>query len=236
MASQAFDLTQLRNHDESEWTAFYDYFTGRLYHFARRYSTAIDEAIAQDIVQDTLLTAYEEICTRKSELRADGQYLITWVYGICKNRCRDTVKGARRREAKGDQIKVELTVHTEAQERPSDPSETDRVLHYSGIAECLDCLPSPDAGELVLNCLLPYAYDTLEILVECLNKSSPALRAALLLRYIAGLQYREIADLLDISLEAVKGRLHTGAPLFRQRVQQHYAGTVPIQGQGVEVQ
>jgi RNA polymerase sigma factor (sigma-70 family) len=111
-----FDLDRLQTQDEKEWDAFFRFFETRLYHFARRYAELIIDETAQDIVQETLLTAYEEICRKKNPLKEGGRYLSTWVFGICKNRCRDYVKVQRARQQKNEELQEDdiLTLHPSA--------------------------------------------------------------------------------------------------------------------------
>jgi DNA-directed RNA polymerase specialized sigma24 family protein len=82
----------------------------------------------------------------------------------------------------------------------------------------------------VLECLGVYPNAAVEALIDSLEKTSPPLKAVLLLRYIVGLKYREIATTLDISLEAVKGRLYDAIPPFRQRMKKLYANEEIIGG------
>ncbi|MBT4501681.1 MAG: RNA polymerase sigma factor [Gemmatimonadetes bacterium] len=210
-----FDLEQLRSHDEQAWAAFARFFEGRLYHFTMRYSSRISEEMAADIVQETILAAYEEICVRAGSLREEGKYLTTWVYGICKNRCRDVLKALHTCVEKGEILKLE---QTQATRDYTMLAESEEVRKLAGMEDCLDCLPGEELKELAVDCLCLYPFDTLDILVECFQRFRPRLRAVFLLRYIVGLKYQEIAEALDISLEAVKGRLHEGTPELRQRL------------------
>jgi len=223
-----FDLDRLQTQDEKEWDAFFRFFETRLYHFARRYAELIIDETAQDIVQETLLTAYEEICRKKNPLKEGGRYLSTWVFGICKNRCRDYVKVQRARQQKNEELQEDdiLTLH------PSAPTgaDADQLHRIQGLDDCLECLPAGELRALVLECLGVYPNDAVEALIDSLEKTSPPLKAVLLLRYIVGLKYREIATTLDISLEAVKGRLYDAIPPFRQRMKKLYANEEIIGG------
>jgi len=218
-----FDLERLKSHDEQAWASFAHFFEGRLYHFARRYSSRIDEEMAGDIVQETILTVYEEICVKSGELRERGKYLTTWVYAICKNRCRDTLRSLRTAEEKSQIFERDQAATANAL-----PAEPEQLRQRPDMEACLDCLPEEELRKLTLDCLCPFPWDILDALVECLNRSKPKLRAVLLLRYIVGLKYKEISAALDITLEAVKGRLHEGTPELRQRLRQRGERAVPI--------
>ncbi len=52
---------------------------------------------------------------------------------------------------------------------------------------------------------------------QVLNSLSPPMRAALVLREVEGLEYAEIADVLQIPLGTVRSRLNTARDQFRRR-------------------
>ena len=211
-----FDLQRLQAHDEKEWDAFFRFYEGRLYHFARRFSAAIGEETARDLVQETLLAAYEELCGRGTRLKEGGRFLGTWLFGICKNRCRDFVKTTDLHARKEDELQTDPTLPLPLGNGPLHRGE---FAEAPGMDECLGCLPEGATRDLALDCFAPLPPDTVQVLVASLNRATPPLRATLILRFVVGLKYREIAEALDISLEAVKGRLYDAAPALRRRLE-----------------
>ena len=214
-----FDLNKLQRQDAAEWQALCTHFEERLFRFVRRYSDGIDEDTAWDIVQDTLVAAHDELCCKNKALQEEGLYLTTWIHGICKNRCRNFLRETRSHQSKNDQLLVEHSFQQGAQAAAPLPDPGEVVL-LEGVDECLDCLGSAEARDLVLACLCLYPREAVLTTVDCLNRLKPLWRSVLLLRYIAELKYREIADLLDISLESVKSRLYDAHPPFRQRLRE----------------
>ena len=215
-----FDLQRLQTHDEKEWDAFFRFYEGRLYHFARRFSASISDETARDLVQETLLAAYEELCGRGTRLKEGGRFLGTWLFGICKNRCRDFVKTTELHARKEDELQTDptlpLPLGNGSLHSNEYGGESDGAL---GMGECLKCLPEGATRDTALDCFTPLPPDTVQVLVASLNRATPPLRATLILRFVVGLKYREIADALDISLEAVKGRLYDAAPALRRRLE-----------------
>jgi RNA polymerase sigma factor (sigma-70 family) len=210
-----FDLQRLQDHNEQEWEAFFRFYEERLFHFAQRFSSAIGDETARDLVQETLLAAYEELCSKGTRLQEGGRYLSTWLFGICKNRCRDYVKTTDLHARKEEELLNDPTLPLPLGSGPTGHTAPEIT---GGMADCLACLPDPQTKDLALDCFALLPSDTIADLVGCLNRASPPLRAALILRYVVGLKYREVAELLGISLEAVKGRIYDAIPVFRDRL------------------
>ena len=200
-----FDLDKLRRQDEAEWSALIGYVQGRLQRFARRFFARDQEAVVEDVLQETLEAVYDELCCKGTELKEGGRYFETWLHSICRNRCLAQLRQLRR----------PLPPELEIDAAPTDILEADQVHSLKGVRECLDCLPTPESKELAVNCCAPYPAATVELLIDCLNRCSPALRSVLILRYIGELKYQEIAHMLTIPLGTVKKRLHMAIPSLR---------------------
>lgn len=90
---------------------------------------------------------------------------------------------------------------------------------------CLDrmrrkCVSSEiplDEGLLVHKAAPDVAIDHKLCVEQVLNTLSPAMRAALVLREIEGLEYSEIAKVLGIPVGTVRSRLNSAREQFRQR-------------------
>ncbi|NKB68541.1 MAG: sigma-70 family RNA polymerase sigma factor [Candidatus Latescibacteria bacterium] len=200
-----FDLDKLRQQDEAEWGLLIGYAQGRLQRFAWRYFDRDQDAVVEDVLQETLEAAYDELCCKGTELQEGGRYMETWLHGICRNRCLAHLRQLRR------PVPAELEIIS----GQSEILEADQVHGLKGVRECLDCLPTPESRDLAVNCCAPYSAATVELLVDCLNRCSPALRSVLILRYIGELKYQEIAHMLTIPLGTVKKRLHVAIPSLR---------------------
>ena len=117
--------------------------------------------------------------------------LKTWVYRIAVNESRN------QRRWFGRHKKQEVTIEPR-------PDESD----------CARELPDPGSSPLEL------AIDhEIEAHVEtALSEINPHFRAVLVLREMEGLNYEEIADILEISLGTVKSRLVRGREALRERL------------------
>ena len=58
---------------------------------------------------------------------------------------------------------------------------------------------------------------------DCIAELEPGYRAPLILRYWQGLSYEEIAEVMGISVSAVKSRLHRARLQIAERTQAHPA-------------
>lgn len=121
--------------------------------------------------------------------------LKTWVYRIAVNESRN------QRRWFGRHRKQEVTLEPAYQETDSNH----------------DILPDPGPSplELAMN------RERQELLEAALSEINPNFRAVLVLREIEGLNYDEIADILEISLGTVKSRILRGREALRQRLVEH---------------
>lgn len=83
-----------------------------------------------------------------------------------------------------------------------------RLARWRGEALGLDCVPEHPS-------LLPEGADTRLLISALLDRLSPALRAALVLREVEGFEYEEIARMLDIPVGTVRSRLNAARGQFR---------------------
>jgi RNA polymerase sigma-70 factor (TIGR02960 family) len=146
---------------------------------------------AEDALQETLLSAWQGL--PRFEERAS---LRTWLYRIATNRCLNARRSASRRPAKEWNI---------PEVEPPEPT---------GIGEVVWLEPFPDAllqgGSSVP--LGPEArYDQTESIslafVTALQALPPRQLAVLLLRDVLGFQAKEVAEMLDVTVESVNSGL-----------------------------
>ena len=146
---------------------------------------------AEDALQETLLTAWQGLGG------FDGRASFrTWLYRIATNRCLNARRSASRRPAKEwDVPKVE----------PPEPTRLGEVVWLE---------PYPDAlleGAIDVPLGPEARYEQTESIslafVTALQVLPPRQLAVLILRDVLGFHANEVADMLDSSLESVKGAL-----------------------------
>jgi RNA polymerase sigma-70 factor (ECF subfamily) len=157
---------------------------------------------AEDALQDTLLTAWQGLAG--FEGRAS---IRTWLYRIATNRCLSALRSASRRPAKEwDVPKVE----------PPEPT---------GFGEVVWLEPYPDAlleGALGAPLGPEARYERSEAIslafVTALQLLPPRQLAVLVLRDVLGFHAREVADMLDASVESVTSALKRARASMERRL------------------
>jgi RNA polymerase sigma-70 factor, ECF subfamily len=161
-----------------------------LYRYAIR--MCHDEAMAEDSLQDTFLTAQEKI----GQFRGDGK-LRNWLFRITGNSC--------------------LQKHRKNKGRVSSELSIDEI--YVSNEDRMDSDIKPwqlDPAEQLLSSELRKKLD------ESIAKIPATNRSVLLLRDIEGLSTREAAQALDISETAVKVRLHRARAFVRNQLMDYF--------------
>ena len=155
---------------------------------------------AEDMLQETLLRAWNGL--ERFEQRAS---LRAWLYRIATNRCLNALRDAERRPPSLD--------------FPFDVPEPTRVGEPTWLEPYPDVLlegvvdasPGPEAR-----------YETRETLelafIAALQDLPPRQRAALVLRDVLGFHAAEVAQMLDSSVESVKGALKRARATLEQRL------------------
>lgn len=176
-------LELVERKDRSAFELMVELYGPMLFRYARRMCGDVTDA--EDVLQDTFMTAQEKI----GQFRGEGR-LRNWLFTIAGNACRQS-----RRKRQG-RVSSELDVD-EVQFHPDEAVESGPQSRFKG----------PD--EIVLTSELA------EKLEESISKIPATNREVLLLRDIEGLSTRETATALGITEEAVKIRLHRARAFVR---------------------
>lgn len=191
-----------RDQRESLFRELFDRYHGPITHYFARLGFLPEEC--RDLAQDTFLRAYRGLGGFRGEARTN-----TWLFAIAKNIGRNNIRMQLADKRRGQEVSLE------GQEPPRDVAEpglddgeeSEPPSLASGGSGPLDGLLSEERSKLLLGAL-----DAL-----------PArMRQIVLLRYGQDLKYREIAELLQISIETVKSHLFQArqrlAPILRERL------------------
>jgi len=153
---------------------------------------------AADLTQDVFVQAYRAL----KSFRGDSK-IYTWLYRIAVNRGKNRMK----------QIARSNSVVTSSLEDPIDLEDglTRDVPDHSGIPE------------------RQLERDELQAVVSAeIENLPPDFRLVIILRDIEGLSYRDMADVIGISLEAVKSRLFRARSELRERLRPYIQGAERI--------
>jgi RNA polymerase sigma-70 factor (ECF subfamily) len=173
--------------NEEAFTQFVNAFHARLSHYS--FLMCGQREDAEEVAQETLIKVFESI----DELRDPGR-LKAWVFRIAKNEC------LMKRRKSAFAPKTELSLD---ELRP----RADGEGHMAGI-EIADWDSLPD--NLLLDSELQSA------LMTSIQQLPETYRSVVLLRDVEGLSTNETAEVLELTPDTVKTRLHRGRLALRQ--------------------
>lgn len=149
---------------------------------------------AADLTQDVFVQAYRAFSTFRGESK-----IYTWLYRIAINRCKNRMK----------QIARGNSVVSGSLDDPLDGED-------GTVRDVPDSSHVPDR-------LLERA-ELREVVNQEIAKLPPDFRMVIVLRDMQGLSYKEMADVIGISLEAVKSRLFRARSQLREQLRPYLHG------------
>lgn len=182
--------------DASAFTPFVESFQSRIFQYTWLMCGHREDA--EEVAQDTLLKVFESF----DQLR-DPEHVRAWVFRIAKNYC--LMKRRRSVFAPERELSLDELLPT-----PGENSETRRI-------QVRDKGALPD--EKVLQAELG------EELQSALRELPDIYRSVVLLRDVEGLTTAEAAEVLEVSEDVVKQRLHRGRLALRKRLAGYLAGS-----------
>ncbi len=162
-------------------------------------SVTRNESDARDALQDAFLSVYRKIGSFKEE-----SSLSTWIYRIAVNAA--LMKVRRRRDDRVVSLEEAMPRYDEREHRVTgDP----------------DWFPRGDEALL--------RRELREVMSAAIKDLPTDYRAVFVLRDQEGLDTREVASILELSVPAVKSRLHRARLFLRERIQSYWrdAGRCP---------
>ncbi|MHB2026533.1 MAG: RNA polymerase sigma factor [Elusimicrobiota bacterium] len=187
MESPETDLIKAsKNGDNEAFSELIRRYEGRIFNLAHKVCVGLP-AEAEDVYQETFLTAFKKIGQFRS-----SSALGTWLYRIAANLC-----WMRLRKKKRDPF-VPLLDQPHGQSESENSGRERRFKDWS-------INPEEMAGKKELG----------SAVAKAMGKLPVKYRLVVALRDIEGLSNKEIAKILDISLPAVKSRLHRGRLYIR---------------------
>jgi RNA polymerase sigma-70 factor, ECF subfamily len=178
--------------DAAAWEEIVQRYHRRIYNVCYRF--AGDAENAQDLTQEVFIKMYRTLNTYDS---GKGAFM-TWVTTITRNLLVDHF-----RKSKGDRVTDSLD---------STPPEHEDAQPLS--ERITDRAPPPDASV--------QSRETREMVHSALQKLSPELREAVILRDLQDMDYREIATALRVPEGTVKSRINRGRAELARLLQRTY--------------
>lgn len=178
--------------DAAAWQELVQRYNRRIYNICYRFAGSADDA--QDLTQEVFIKMYRTLNTFDTGRGA----FMTWVTTITRNLLVDHF-----RKAKQDRMTDSLD---------ATPSEHEEAMPLS--QQIPDKAPAPDAGV--------QSRETREVVHRALQKLSPELREAVILRDLQDMDYREIAAVLRVPEGTVKSRINRGRAELARLLQRTY--------------
>jgi RNA polymerase sigma-70 factor (ECF subfamily) len=178
--------------DAAAWEEIVQRYNRRIYNICYRFAGSPDDA--QDLTQDVFIKMYKTLNTYDVERGA----FMTWVTTMTRNLLVDHF-----RKTKQDRVTDSLDAA---------PSEHEDALPLGDRIE--DKGAPPDAGV--------QSRETRERVHQALQKLSPELREAVILRDLQDMDYREIAMVLKVPEGTVKSRINRGRAELARLLQRTY--------------
>lgn len=157
----------------------YDEFRERVRHYLGQ---LVGESDAEDVTQEVFIKIDKGLETFKGESK-----LSTWIYRIATNAALDRLRSAWHRQSSR-----EISVSGEAGESDMEIEDQDSSTTKK----------TPSAPEQVIK------FEMTECIREFVDKLPPDYRTVIVLSELKDMKNQEVADILGISLDAVKIRLH----------------------------
>jgi RNA polymerase sigma-70 factor (ECF subfamily) len=178
--------------DAAAWEEIVQRYHRRIYNLCYRFSGSPDDA--QDLTQEVFIKMYRTL----SSYEAGRGAFMTWVTTMTRNLLVDHF-----RKGKQDRMTDSLD---------SAPSDHEDAMPLSDRIE--DKGVPPDAGV--------QSRETREAVHRALQKLSPELREAVILRDLQDMDYREIASVLRVPEGTVKSRINRGRAELGRLLQRTY--------------
>lgn len=178
--------------DAAAWEEIVRTYNRRIYNICYRFAGSADDA--QDLAQEVFIKMYRTLNTYDAQRGA----FMTWVTTITRNLLVDHF-----RKTKQDRMTDSID---------SAPSEHEDAMPLSD--QIADKGASPDARVQSL--------ETGETVHRALQKLSPELREAVILRDLQDMDYKEIATVLKVPEGTVKSRINRGRAELARLLQRTY--------------
>jgi len=178
--------------DAAAWEEIVQRYSRRIYNICYRFAGSPDDA--QDLTQEVFIKMYRTL----SSYDVDRGAFMTWVTTVTRNLLVDHFRKTK-------------------QERMTDSLDTTSSEHEDAMPlseQIPDRGPSPDNSV--------QGREAREAVHEALQKLSPELREAVILRDLQDLDYREIATVLKVPEGTVKSRINRGRAELARLLQRTY--------------
>lgn len=181
---------------EEEFQRLYELYNRSVYNFFANRGFCREES--RDLVQETFLKAYDSRATFRGESPASS-----WLFGIAMNVWRMRIREQKRLKRDAQVVSLEEPAHSEGNELP-------RVAELADAAQ--ESWP-----------LIKYLADEQNRLLYTALQELPERMRLVVVLFLRGYKYREIADILKVSVNTIRAQLFDARKQLRKRLAGHFS-------------
>ena len=192
IASDAGLITRLKAGDEAALAALFERHSAKLYNVALRILGG-DASDAEEVIQDVFLTAF-----RKANMFQGHSQFSTWLYRLTVNAALGRIRRSKKhKEVAYDEFLPKFQKDGHHQVRPVIDWSDTLDEHYN-------------------------RKETQRLISRAIEELKPLDRSVVILSDLEGMSDREIADTLNLTVSAVKTRLHRARLFLRGKLAVHF--------------
>jgi RNA polymerase sigma-70 factor (ECF subfamily) len=151
---------------------------------------------AADLAQETFKRAFENLATLR-----DSEAARSWLFTVAINVRRNALRSRKAAKRSGDEVPFDAAAETAGEHAPPNPGREDE--------------------ESALEKLL--TRERAEMLRRALGELPPRMRQAVFLRVDRDLKLREIAEILQVSVDTIKAQMLQARRKLRERLGEHFS-------------
>jgi len=190
--SDADLITRLKAGDEEALAALFERHSGKLYNVALRILGG-DTSDAEEVIQDVFLTAF-----RKANMFQGHSQFSTWLYRLTVNAALGRIRRSKKnKEVAYEEFLPKFQDDGHHQVRPVIDWSDTLDQHYS-------------------------QKETQQLIARALEELKPVDKSVVILSDLEGMSDREIAETLNLTVSAVKTRLHRARMFLRGKLAVHF--------------
>lgn len=152
-----------------------------------------DAEQALDLAQETFIGVYRGVDRFRHESSEE-----TWLFKIAKNIWRNEIRSTRAEKRSGHETSLEWLL-----EQGVEPTDIERSFQLSALEGCL-------------------GHERSRLLYEAMEGLPPQMRRCIVLRVAHDLKYREIAELMQISIQTVRSQLFQARSRLRDSLWEYF--------------
>ncbi len=200
VTADSFLIERMKCGDEVAFEKILERYKPRVYRLAYRITGS--DADAEDVTQNVFLILHSKIASFKGE-----SALFSWVYKIALNASWEVLRNRKREN--------HVSIEQYLSKFKGENQVRGALFSYRHVKPILDWSNRPDE--------ITTRKEAQSLVRKAINGLSTEYRVVIMLRDIQGLPSKETAEILDLTVPAVKSRLHRARLCIRERLADYFS-------------